>query len=146
MTMREANRYSSLFSFVSGKLKSNLRRYSNDTVPLLTSFVFIPLALALKIQNIKFYDRFVSGEGEAIIRDLYKLNPLFRRINVQGTSPNESEAANTAVEAYKSITNTDHNFQTHHNVKKSSDFFKSVLPLLASVSVIDNSKPGNDSR
>lgn len=145
MTMREANRYSSLFAFVSGRLGNSTRWYSTTTVPLLTSFVFIPLALALKIRDIKLYDKFVSGGGESIIRDLYESHPLFKRVTAQGVKYDENEATDVAVEAYKSMVSGDAQSGTRadYDIKEAGDFFKSVLPLIASVGKIDNSESDN---
>lgn len=141
MTMREANRYSSLFTFISGRLRNNIRWYSSSTIPLLTSFVFVPLALALKIRDIKLYDKFVSGDGESIIRNLYESRPVFKRISAQGER-DESQATNIAVEAYKAmITGRDPQAtdRSNYDIREAGEFFKSVLPLLASVGEIDKS-------
>jgi hypothetical protein len=143
MTMREINRYSSLYRFVSDRLRSSPRWYSTSTVPLLTSFVFVPLALALKVRDIKLYDKFVKGDGESIIRDLYKSKPVFQRINAQGATHEESESTNIAVEAYKSMISGDNpqnGTRADYEVKEAGDFFRSILPLIASVGEIDKSE------
>lgn len=145
MTMREANRYNAVFSFVKGQLTSATRWYSNDNAPLLTYFVFIPLALALKIRDIEQYDKFISGEGESILKALYESNDIFTRI---GTIPDNQKPIDIAIASYKSIVHADKipYDQAHHNIRQAGEFFKNILPLIASVSKIDDSKEEDDNK
>lgn len=141
MTMRESNRYNSLFSFIKDNLTGATRWYHNDTEPLLTYFVFIPFALALKIRDIQLYDRFVSGDGESLIKNLFESEDTFQRIVTRNNDENQ-DATNVAVEAYKAMINSNNlpYDRVNHNTRQAGDFFREILPLIASVGKIDNSE------
>jgi KAP P-loop domain-containing protein len=63
--MREINSYYSSLRLVSRFLTRN-NNWSDDQYPI--QFVFVPLALALKVKNDVLYEQFVSGRGENILR------------------------------------------------------------------------------
>lgn len=64
--MREINSYYSSLRLVSRFLTRN-NNWSEDQYPI--QFVFVPLALALKIKNDRLYEQFTSGKGEGALRD-----------------------------------------------------------------------------
>ena len=63
--MREINSYYSSLRLVSRFLTRN-NNWSDDQYSI--QFVFVPLALALKVKNDVLYEQFVSGRGENILR------------------------------------------------------------------------------
>lgn len=144
LTMREANRYYSLLSFIKGRLTGG-GTFDNNTVNALTHFVFIPLAIALKVRDIKLYDEFIAGDGERLIRKLYKSNEVISRIRTNDTDQNQN-AVDVAVDTYKAIINSNNipYDQANYHIIQAGDFFREILPLIASVSEID--KPGPDTQ
>lgn len=143
LTMREANRYYSLLSFIKGRLTGG-GTFDNNTVNALTHFVFVPLAIALKIRDIKLYDDFISGSGEQLIRKLYDSSDVIGRLRT-GDSDENQNASDLAVETYKAVINSNRvpYDQENYHVIQAGDFFREVLPLIASVSNIDKSESGN---
>lgn len=143
MTMREANRYHSLFSFVSNRLTGG-GNFNNNNVNALTHFVFIPLAIALKIRDIKQYDDFISGNGEQLIKKLFESNDMFGRIRGGDNDPNK-KPIDVALEVYRNIINSENipYDQANYHVIEAGNFFREILPLLASVSRIDSNSSGN---
>lgn len=144
LTMREANRYYSLLSFIKGRLTGG-DRFDKDSVNALTHFVFVPLAIALKIRDIKLYDMFISGNGEQLIRKLYESSDVVGRI-VAGDGDSNLSASDVAIEIYKKVisSNAVPSDKEDYLVTQAGNFFREILPLLASVSKID--KPKSDSQ
>lgn len=140
LTMRESNRFYSLLSFIKGRLTGG-GTFDNNTVNALTHFVFVPLAIALKIRDIKLYDEFVSGGGEQLIRKLYESSDVVGRLRAGDTDENQN-ASDIAVETYKSVMNSSNvpHDQANYHVIQAGDFFREILPLIASVSKIDKSE------
>lgn len=64
--MREINSYYSSLRLVKAFLARE-NHWHNNKHP--TQFVFIPLALALKMKNNTLYEQFISGRGEDVLKD-----------------------------------------------------------------------------
>lgn len=141
MTMREVNRYNSIFSLIKGRLDGGGQLGDNDIITPLTHFVFIPLALALKIRSIELYDKFISGDGESLIRGLYASSEALNHISTRGNNVQDQSAVDTAIESYKALINSkDMSYnQQDYNIAQAGSFFRSTLPLIASISKIDDS-------
>lgn len=136
LTMRETNRYISLYGFVKDSLTGG--SFSHDVVLALTHFVYLPLAIALKVRDLSLYDKFISGGGEKIIRELFASNDALVHIVTKGNNPVD-DAVDEAVRIYKDVIN--HNKvpydQVNHEVKSAGEFFDRTLPLLRSIGQID---------
>jgi energy-coupling factor transporter ATP-binding protein EcfA2 len=66
LEMREMNSYHSAMRLISRFLNRN-NNWSEDQYPI--QYIFVPLALALKIKNNDDYINFVNGKGQKILRD-----------------------------------------------------------------------------
>lgn len=145
MTMREANRYYALFSFLKGQLTGG-RLGSDDTVTAPTHYVFIPFALALKVKNIELYDKFIEGGGEQLVRNLYASSSVLANIGTHNNNNQDQKAVDIAVECYKSLINSASMSydQSNYSLMQAGEFFRKVLPLMASVSNIDVSEQANE--
>lgn len=77
MSMREITRYYSSLDLISNYLtvESHFKRRVSD----ITRYLFVPLALALKITDAEKYKAFRSGKGEVILKDLCEKDSLFTR-------------------------------------------------------------------
>jgi len=140
MSMREANRYNSLLSITRVRL-GNSDRGLRNTVLLMTYYVFIPLALGLKIRDIKLYDKFVSGNGEELIKNLFKFNETFHHVRVRDENP-EQDAIQVAVEAYRSMINAKSipYDQSNYDTRRAEEIFTEILPLISSLGRIDGAE------
>jgi hypothetical protein len=66
LEMREINSYHSAMRLISRFLNRN-NIWSEDQYPI--QYIFVPLALVLKIKNSDYYIDFVNGKGQKILRD-----------------------------------------------------------------------------
>ena len=137
MSMREANRYNSLISFIRGDLDSHAS-YMQDTDNALTAFLFIPLALALKIRSIDMYDKFVLGEGSDVLRRLFthsdRVKSIVRNI------PENAQPMDVIVERYAAIMNSKnlpYDRDNQHTID-AGKYFNKTLPLIDSIEKIDD--------
>lgn len=137
MTMREINRYHTALSFI----KSD-EMYIDDALTI-TNFAFMPLALALKIKDIKLYDSFISGNGEDFIKNLYtKDEAIFSDAISDRIVEDGSTDLTRSLELYKKIIaprNILHE-RPSHDIDIARNLFKNFLPMISSVKIIDTSK------
>ena len=137
MSMREANRYNSLITFIRNSL-SNRIDGENDTTTALVCLLFIPLALALRIHSITLYDKFISGDGADILKSLYASNH-WHIMGLVRSVPENVKLVDVVLEAYNTVMSGDKVPQTPQNYHalNAIRYFNDTLPLINSVEAID---------
>lgn len=139
MSMREANRYNSLVSFIRGDLNGHAE-YSRDTDNSLTAFFFVPLALALKIRSIDLYDKFISGEGSEMLKVLF--SDSSKVASIVRDAPENVQPIDIIIERYRAVVHTRQVPYDRENghTREANEYFKKALPLIDSVERIDGSE------
>lgn len=133
MTMREINRYHTKLSFIKSKLDGG-NSFDSSGALMLTHFVFIPLALALKIKDIKLYDSFVSGHGEEIISNLCSNNDAISDIvsRIKGETGSIADVATTFYKKIITANNISHE-KSDYYINLANESFKNLLPLISNI-------------
>ena len=102
------------------------------------------MALALRVKSIDLYDKFISGEGELIIRSLFESDSALERLSATGKT--EANPIDLAVNTYINVINgklTGDN-RDDYSAKEANEFIKSILPLMGSISDIDPEEKSNN--
>ena len=136
--MREINSYYSSLRLVSRFLTRN-NNWSDDQYPI--QFVFVPLALALKIKNDRLYEQFTSGKGEGALRDFAAnsysaLGHAERLVNEDRSSLSQEQIKGMAVDAliveYKNIFASEGRGRSGENLQD----FHEAIALIGSYTTI----------
>lgn len=139
-SMRETNRYHSSLEIIKGALDvhDRSREHPED---VLTRYVFIPLALALKIRSIRLYDDFISGKSTQLIKDL--CNNLVIIDTITQRASNEDIGTVTIVtNAYRRILSYERlsHDQENYSTIRAGEQFKRIIPLISMAGEINDSK------
>ena len=136
--MREINSYYSSLRLVSRFLTRN-NNWSEDQYPI--QFVFVPLALALKIKNDRLYEQFTSGKGEGALRDFAAnsystLGYAEKLVNEDRSSLSQEQIKEMAVDAliveYKNIFASEGRGRSGENLQD----FHEAIALIGSYTTI----------
>ena len=137
LSPRETNRYISTISLVQDSLNAEISK-GYQVEMALTSAVFIPFALALRIKDKEKYDLFVNGNGEDIVKDLTENLNYVQRIVEKGEK-NPSDAVNDAIKIYKDLMNVSKQPYDRSNdiIREAYDSLMRILPIINVAGLID---------
>lgn len=139
MSMREITRYFSSVDIISDYLKA--QNQFGSRVSDITKYLFVPLALALKITDSNKYHDFRTGKGTEILRELYAKDPVFGRLATQYVSKSGGEEALQRLEVilatYKELFSSlqdNNNYEIHEEQK----LFQQVISLISATGKVDS--------
>lgn len=137
--MREINSYHSALHMIDSFLRRD-RNWREEQYPI--QFIFVPLALALKIKDNENYTDFVEGKGEAILRDFlprtgsgihYAQRWVKDRTDLDDTQI-KSKAIDSMVEQYHALFVP----EGRRGVREDLQDFNDAVSLISSYTVISS--------
>lgn len=146
LSMREVNRFYSLLSFVKDSLSGGYG--THDDILAATHFFLIPLAIALKIQNINLYDDFISGKSETLIRDLVAFEERFGYMVTRASRDEQINPADKAVQIYKEVINYKkmQGDSFNHTIDGAGKMFERVQSTIGSIGQIDSPSENRETK
>lgn len=138
MTMREITRYYSSLDVISRYLTAQANWSSR--IPDITKYLFVPLALALKITDTNQYTSFRTGKGTDILREVCSQEDVLRRIAVGYV---KDESKNNPQDQIEAIVNTYNELfarpgrDTDYEITEVRKRFHEVIALINTTGKID---------